>query len=1250
MNDSDSFSFQIPGSMLQSNENLLAEDDDDFFGGVDMSTGTAAVPSPLKSQTTTRRMTRSQSRSPQKQHQLVAKTQPPRSAKKGKALTMTASSSFPASMDQGLDDERLMEIEEMSGMEGMDSMDADDAKAPLEPIAAELNKPRSSSRRSRSPSKSKSKSKSVSKAQEQFKASDSLASMSAYLPPPSPDVSTDDRLHPNAFNFNFSPEAKAPAPEPESERAVDKAVQLKPAAMDESHPIREQEKEAPGSENDQRTTTMTTGQPERKIPSSRIERRDKRVTSRSKKTEDPASATANEDVVSQTESSSGAPPVPAPNVVVASRSQSQAPPPLPTETQPPTETRTQIHTDKLPSTSRTYKNPFDALKKRVTSPETEASASSSNAPANVTSSVGERLAQYGQKVMGGSFSLFKSPQDSMPPPSMTGASSLRAEGSIQSQPRIVRKNEVLEESVEKDAVEGVEGQGKPEVRPDPKQKKGVDVIAGDAEGNDMEVDLVEEERVPAAASSVASTTTLVEPPKPAKTTTMKPASTSTESKLSRLPPPPAPPGRVPVTTGSSTSTTAGTKRSAFDTLKAGLDDKPKASGASGVGGNRTNAKKRPSSEAPETGPVSGARAAPGPEGATAAQVPPRKRARRDSVMLGTGTTTAAAASSSRRSLLPPASSTSNGPKAATAPSVPTTVATVTASEPTIMEEPEPEVEATPALVSRHDSPAMDMEVDAEVHSEAVTNVEDVAMDPVAVPVSLTIEPAPVAEAETALVNPTPATAPATGVKRTVQHQTAEPSAAEVTRKMAQKRKREEEAEAQRRRGEAKHEARREQQKVLRRGLAVIAAAAAATVVAAVVADGEEEDDEDEGEDEEEDSLPAPKPADASKVKAEPKGKAKAEEKVSGESRKRARTTSTTAATKSSRSTAASSSKTVAVARAPQDQAKAQVKASRKIATNSRINRGKKEAPSAAAASSSSSSELQNDAHRQTRSHSKAGRNAAVPGSVPPTQATSAASFATSSASSSSSNPRPVSVFSAFFVFSLLHLYITITWLSASASYTHIYDIHLLSTSFGALLDGPTHLSIMISLSAVDCLSVPLPATVPGEFAARTEARRDARQREKQRDAGEGGDGTENANTVTRSTSRTSSRNGGSGNAKEKPPIPDFAAMHAAQAALLARAKASLPPLTKPHGPALTTEARMKERAVFDAHIKEKEAEEERKKEEERRRIEEEEELEIKELRKRAVPKAHEVPEWYRDMPKKTKTATTSGEEASSSTS
>ena len=65
-----------------------------------------------------------------------------------------------------------------------------------------------------------------------------------------------------------------------------------------------------------------------------------------------------------------------------------------------------------------------------------------------------------------------------------------------------------------------------------------------------------------------------------------------------------------------------------------------------------------------------------------------------------------------------------------------------------------------------------------------------------------------------------------------------------------------------------------------------------------------------------------------------------------------------------------------------------------------------------------------------------------------------------------------------------------------------------------------------------------------------------------------------------------------------------------------------------------TEQRAKEREEFDAMVKHKEEEMEKLREEERRREAEEDAVEIRELRRKAVPKANAVPEWYADMPKK----------------
>jgi hypothetical protein len=66
----------------------------------------------------------------------------------------------------------------------------------------------------------------------------------------------------------------------------------------------------------------------------------------------------------------------------------------------------------------------------------------------------------------------------------------------------------------------------------------------------------------------------------------------------------------------------------------------------------------------------------------------------------------------------------------------------------------------------------------------------------------------------------------------------------------------------------------------------------------------------------------------------------------------------------------------------------------------------------------------------------------------------------------------------------------------------------------------------------------------------------------------------------------------------------------------------------------STEARAKERGRFDEQMRIKQQELERQLEERRRERLLQEEKEVKELRKRAVPKANRVPEWYATMPKR----------------
>lgn len=98
-------------------------------------------------------------------------------------------------------------------------------------------------------------------------------------------------------------------------------------------------------------------------------------------------------------------------------------------------------------------------------------------------------------------------------------------------------------------------------------------------------------------------------------------------------------------------------------------------------------------------------------------------------------------------------------------------------------------------------------------------------------------------------------------------------------------------------------------------------------------------------------------------------------------------------------------------------------------------------------------------------------------------------------------------------------------------------------------------------------------------------------------------------------------------------IPDFKAMHAAQEAELALRKENIQPVV-PLPIRWETDQRLKERQKFDERMREKEREQERLMELRRKEREEEEEREVRELRKKAVPKAHEVPEWYKEAPKK----------------
>ncbi|KAJ3517502.1 hypothetical protein NMY22_g13950 [Coprinellus aureogranulatus] len=109
--------------------------------------------------------------------------------------------------------------------------------------------------------------------------------------------------------------------------------------------------------------------------------------------------------------------------------------------------------------------------------------------------------------------------------------------------------------------------------------------------------------------------------------------------------------------------------------------------------------------------------------------------------------------------------------------------------------------------------------------------------------------------------------------------------------------------------------------------------------------------------------------------------------------------------------------------------------------------------------------------------------------------------------------------------------------------------------------------------------------------------------------------------------------------KELYSVPDFKSLHAANNAALARKRQKVlqeAHPTIPVAPRFATDARLEERHKFEEKVKEKERREREEMEAKRRQQQEEQERELRELRKKAVPKAHEVPEWYKDAPKKVK--------------
>lgn len=140
------------------------------------------------------------------------------------------------------------------------------------------------------------------------------------------------------------------------------------------------------------------------------------------------------------------------------------------------------------------------------------------------------------------------------------------------------------------------------------------------------------------------------------------------------------------------------------------------------------------------------------------------------------------------------------------------------------------------------------------------------------------------------------------------------------------------------------------------------------------------------------------------------------------------------------------------------------------------------------------------------------------------------------------------------------------------------------------------------------------ATVPHEFRFQVDTRLEARKHQSQK-----------------IDERSDSSKPGSKHSS----IPDFKALHAAHEAEMALRKENVHP-TIPVPPKFETDARMKERHKFEELVREKELQRHLELEQKRKERQQQEEEEIRELRKKAIPKAHEVPEWYRDAPKRGK--------------
>ncbi|KAF8167217.1 hypothetical protein B0H34DRAFT_680868 [Crassisporium funariophilum] len=154
------------------------------------------------------------------------------------------------------------------------------------------------------------------------------------------------------------------------------------------------------------------------------------------------------------------------------------------------------------------------------------------------------------------------------------------------------------------------------------------------------------------------------------------------------------------------------------------------------------------------------------------------------------------------------------------------------------------------------------------------------------------------------------------------------------------------------------------------------------------------------------------------------------------------------------------------------------------------------------------------------------------------------------------------------------------------------------------------------ISAKPVLHAPLVSTKPFEFNFHTDARIETHKSDK-------------GKTIMKESQGEKEQP----HARHHIVIPDFKALHAAQEAKLALRKENITPVVS-LPIRWETDLRVKERQKFDERMREKEREQERLMEVKRSEREEQEERELRELRKKAIPKAHEVPEWYKEAPKK----------------